>query len=430
MLTPARPSEQLQPLAAAAARASTALPALPEPTAADGTVVPRPRLSRALPRASRAMRAVATVAKVRRARSEPLRSTGAIELPTPSDAALAAALAAGAAAEDEAGFRAAVDALGWATALAGREGRDADALDGLVALVVLETRYVEVPGGAARLRRLSETFAAAASAPILRHLAALRRVPADATESARLDLVLTRAGVDGAAALVTACLTAAAPASWVAAIDALRAHGRAHDALEEIATDGRTLALREAAPLLGALGDATAEVILTSALSHPDARARAAVVGALGAIDTPSSLNTVTTALADAAPVVRARALAVLGRRRPEDIALRLRALIDGEPDSAVWEAAVELLGITASPEGVDLLIEMANGAGRHPRAATAAYRIPACRALAVARVPAGMTTIDALRRDPDEAVRDAAGALMAGARRRTTATGLPAVPE
>lgn len=421
MLTPARPTDQLQPLAAAAARASTALPALPEPTAADGTVAPVPRLSRAMPRASRASRAMASVTKVRRVRAEPLRSTGTVELPVPADVALANALAAYAATIDDDGFRAAVNAIGWATGLAGREGRDADALDGLVALVVLETRYVGASDGAARLRWLGEAFAQAATAPLLRHCAGLRRLPLDEAESARIDLVLARAGVDGAAALVTSCLTAASPESVQGALAALRAHGRAHEALEEIAMDGRDLALREVAALLGALGDATAEVILTGALGHPDLLARAAVVSALGMIETPSALNTVTTALVDGAPVVRARALAVLGRRRPDDLVLRLRAIVDGEPEPALWAAAIDLLGATASADGVELLIEAANGAGRHPDAATAAHRIQACRALAVARVPAGMTTLEALRSDPDQAVRDAAGAILNAARRRPT---------
>lgn len=430
MLTPARPSEQLQPLAAAAARASTALPALPEPTAADGTVVPMPRLSRALPRTSRAMRTVAAVTRTRRARSEALRGTGPLELPTPRDAALATALAACAAAVDDEGFAAAVDALAWAAGLAARQGRDADALDGLLALIALESRYVEASEGAARLRRLGEAFTRAATAPLLRHLAGLRRAPADATETARLDLALARAGVDGAAALVTSGLTAATPASWAAALDALRAHPRAHEALEEIATDGRTLALREAAALLCALGDATAEVILTAALAHPDPLARAAVVSALGGLETLSSLNTVTTALADRAAVVRARALAVIGRRRPDDLVLRVRGLVDGEMEPALWAAAIDLLGATASADGVELLIEAATGAGRHPDAATAAHRVAACRALAVARVPAGMTTLEALRSDPDETVREAVGAILAAARRRATATELPAVTD
>ncbi|MEY2733412.1 MAG: hypothetical protein RL340_471 [Gemmatimonadota bacterium] len=430
MLTPARSSEQLQPLAAAAARASTALPALPEPTAADGTVVPVPRLSRALPRTSRATRTVAAVTRTRRARSEALRGTGPLEPPTPRDPALANALAACAASVDDEGFTAAVDALAWAAGLAARQGRDADALDGLLALVALESRYIDATEGAPRLRRLGAAFTRAATAPLLHHLAGLRRAPADATETARLDLALARAGMDGAAALVTSCLTAAAPSSLAAALEALRAHPRAHEALEEIATDGRSLALREAAALLGALGDATAEVILTAALAHPDPLARAAVVSALGGLESVSSLNTVTTALADRAAVVRARALAALGRRRPDGLALRVRALVDGEVEPAIWAAAVDLLGVTATTDGVELLIDVANGAGRHPDAATAAHRIAACRALAVARVPTGMTTLEALRSDPDETVRDAVGAMLAVARRRATASELPAVTD
>lgn len=430
-LTPARPSAQLQPLAALAVRASTALPALPEPMAADGTIVPVPRLSRAaIPRAARASRAVPTIAAARRARREILRPTAPLEMPDVADAALAAALAACIAAETDRGFAAAATTLARRTALAFRQGRDQPALAGAVALAVLEHRLVDTAGAGARLSALDGAFRTAVDPTALRHLALLRRVPAGDREAAWLDAVLWRAGVDGAEALVESCLTAAAPASHTAAVEALRVHPRAFDALEELARDTRDLMLREAAALLGELGGPIAEVILSGALAHPDPFARAAVVLALGRIGTPAALNTVTTALTDAAPVVRHRALAVLGAHRPDDLALRVRAVIDGDPDPGVWEAAVALLGAVPTPDGVDALVAIANGAGRHPESVASERRLAACRALVAARVPAGMTAVDALRRDQDAAVRDGAQWLLAGARRRTTATGMTAIPE
>jgi hypothetical protein len=40
------------------------------------------------------------------------------------------------------------------------------------------------------------------------------------------------------------------------------------------------------------------------------------------------------------------------------------------------------------------------------------------------------MTTLEALGSDPDDAVREAAAAILAGARRRSTATGIPAITD
>jgi hypothetical protein len=55
--------------------------------------------------------------------------------------------------------------------------------------------------------------------------------------------------------------------------------------------------------------------------------------------------------------------------------------------------------------------------------------RLQACAALVAIRTPAAMAAVQGLREDRDREVREAAVRLVAQAQRRTTTTGIPAVP-
>lgn len=380
-------------------------------------------------RAFRPSTEIAAVAPARRTRAEPLRDQTPLELPTATRPAIAAAIATAAAAGEDAAFVAAVGGIGTEVELALRQGRGDDLLDGCLALLALESRLLDAPDAADRLRELAQLLRRLAGPRLVREVARLRVARAgDALVAARLQRVLLRFGIDGAEALVEECITAPTPAVRTTAEWALRTHRRAHEALEDLARDPRDLTVREAAALLAALGDERAEAILASMLAHPDARARAATVTALGRIASPSALEAATAGLADSSPLVRARAIAVLVLRRPDDIAVRLAPLLEAEGDPDVLYAAVDALGAVPTPDGVQALIALAKGEGRHPRAATAALRVQACRALVIARAPMGMLAVQALRDDPDRAVRDAAAHLVTSAKRRTTATGIPVI--
>ena len=82
--------------------------------------------------------------------------------------------------------------------------------------------------------------------------------------------------------------------------------------------------------------------------------------------------------MADDAPLVRARAIAVLAARRPVDLALRLGVLLEAEADADVLYAAIDALGLAPTAEGVQALIRMANGESRHPLGGTVALRVHA----------------------------------------------------
>lgn len=384
-------------------------------------------------RPSRAVRHSTAMAAppIRRTRAEPLRDLAPLALPEATRPALAAAIADAAGAVDDGAFADGVASIAAEVELALRQGRAHDVLDGSTALLALESRLVGSPEQEGRLRDLAQVVRRLASPRLLREVARLRVERAgDVTAAALLQRLLLRFGVDGAEALVEECIVASTPAIRAVAETALRAHRRAHDALEDLARDPRDLTVREAAALLATLGDERAEAILSSMRAHPDARARAATVTALGRIQTVTAVDAAMAGLADRAPLVRARAIAVLVSRRVAEIAIHLAPLLDAEPDTDVLYAAVDALGAVSTPEGVQALIRLAKGEGRHPLAASAALRVQACRALIIARAPVGMLAVQALREDPDREVRDAAVHLVASAKRRTTTSGIPIIRE
>jgi HEAT repeat protein len=239
----------------------------------------------------------------------------------------------------------------------------------------------------------------------------------------RTQAILHRYGSDGAEALIDEYVTASTPEARAVMLDALRNLRRTHDALFALVRDTRDLVVRQAAEILGELGDERGEQLLVELLRHPDARARRAAVGALAKFNTPTALEAMSLALDDESPLVRGRAVAVLATRTGARPVQLLAPLLDVEPDREVLYAAVAALGAIGGPEAVALLIRCAQGDTEHPRKKSASYRIQACMALVAIRTPQAMAGVQALREDRDREVKDAAVRLVAQASRRTVAT-------
>jgi HEAT repeat protein len=164
----------------------------------------------------------------------------------------------------------------------------------------------------------------------------------------------------------------------------------------------------------GHRGDAVAA---EAGLTHPDARVRAAALGALARLEALDGA-TLAAALADADAIVRRRACVEAGRalaagtldarRTGELIALVAERLDDPEP--LVAEAAAWALGEGAgrAEAAVPALVEMATS-----------YRHPLCREAAVAALgaigdPAGLPAVLAALEDKPAVRRRAATALAA----------------
>lgn len=327
-------------------------------------------------------------------------------------------------ATDAAALRLPLEALSTRADLAFRAGRFNEMLEALAGLVSIEFTQLARDSSDERRQEFAQVVRRLASPVILRQLAGMRhRHALDDTRRVQLQAVLSRFGTAGAEALLDEYAVASTAETRARCLDALRGHRRTHDALFELVRDTRDPVVRQAAAILGALGDERAEALLVELVRHPDARSRRAAVAALERFASPTSLEAIGFALLDDAPTVRLRAVAALSLRGGEQSVRVVAPLLDSEPDREVRDAAVAALGRIGTPEAVQLLIRCAQGETAHPKKRSAAYRLQACRALVLVRTPQAMAAVQMLRDDRDREVRDGAARLVAQAARRGTGT-------
>jgi HEAT repeat protein len=296
-------------------------------------------------------------------------------------------------------------------------------VEAMAGLVAIEHAQLQKDASDERRRAFARIVRALAKPLLLRQLAVMRhRHATDADIARRAQAVLYRFGTDGAEALFDEYVSVPTAEARAVCLEALRAIRRTHDALFALVRDTRDLVVRQAAGLLGELGDPRGEQMLIELIRHPDARTRRAAVAALTRFSTPSAVDALGFALDDESPIVRARAVAALrSRGGPRAVAL-LAPLLDREEDREVLYATVAALGAIGGGEAVAALIPGARGETSHSRKRSATYRIAACTALVAIRSPQSMAAVQALREDRDRDVRDAAVRLVAQASRRTTA--------
>jgi HEAT repeat protein len=325
-------------------------------------------------------------------------------------------------ATDAAALRRPLEALSARADLAFRAGRFNEMLEVLAGLVSIEFTQLARDSSDARRQEFAQVVRRLASPVILRQLAGMRHRHAfDDTRRVQLQAILSRFGTVGAEALIDEYATASTAETRARCLDALRGHRRTHDALFELVRDTRDPVVRQAATLLGALGDERAESMLVELVRHPDARSRRAAVAALERFSSPASLEAIGFALLDDEPTVRLRAVAALALRGGEHGVRILAPVLDGELDREVRDAAVAALGRIGTPEAVQLLIRCAQGETAHPKKRSADYRLQACRALVLVRSPQAMAAVQMLRDDRDREVREGAARLVAQAARRNS---------
>ena len=349
------------------------------------------------------------------------RLTESLDIPPTASAALAALFARLQACETPDALTAPLDELAAWTDLAFRTGRHDDLIDAMAGLLAIEHEQLERDPSDDRRRAFAQIIRQLAKPLMLRQLAVLRhRRATDPTAVRRTQAILYRYGTDGADALIDEYVTVATPEARAACLEGLRALRRTHDALFALVRDTRDLVVRQAAGLLGELGDPRGEQMLIELLRHPDARARRAAVAALACFATTTALEGTGLALGDESPVVRARAVAALAERGGVRAVALLTPLLDAESDKEVLFAAIAALGTIGGPEAVTVLIHCAQGESTLLRKRSAAQRIAACTALVTIRTPQAMACVQVLRTDRDREVRDAAVRLVAQAARRT----------
>jgi HEAT repeat protein len=308
--------------------------------------------------------------------------------------------------------------------LAFRTGRFETVVDALGSLISIEYIQLEADSSDDRRREFGQALRKLASPMLLRVLATLRHQHADDPVRAKqLQAILHRYGTDGAEALIDEYASVQSERARAVCLEALKALRRTHDALFDLVRGAGGFAVRQAAELLGKLGDERAEELLVELLRHPDLRTRRAAVAALERFETGASLEALGFALIDEEPLVRLRAVAAIATRRGDAAARLVIPLLGSEPDRDVLHGAAAALGTLATAEAVQALIRVAQGDSTHAHKRSVSYRLQACRALVHVRTPAAMAAVQRLKNDRDREVRSGAMRLVAQASRRSTSS-------
>ena len=220
--------------------------------------------------------------------------------------------------------------------------------------------------------------------------------------------VLTRAGEDGADALIEQLTTAQNSSDRRVYFDSLIKLNAGVTALIHMLGDPRWYVARNAADLLGEMNTTEAEVPLAEALKHDDDRVRRAAANSLAKLGTPNAMKSLHDALHDTSPQVRLQAAAGLASRKGLKTSGTLIKALDDEEDAEVQFALLGALGKVATPDAVQKLIKAAEPEGRLFRKKATAFRVAAVQALGDAKTPAAVAALQALANDKEKEVKDA----------------------
>lgn len=238
-------------------------------------------------------------------------------------------------------------------------------------------------------------------------VALLARYVTDGAGDAAIHAALGRAGDHAVRVLLEALADAETLASRRACFDAIAALDMGTGPLVEALADARWFVVRNAALLLGELDAPGAESALATALTHADARVRAAVAGALMKRRTPPALQVLQRAVRDGSAQVRllaARAYLVGAEARPSPAPLV--AALDQERDDQVAREQIAALGRLGSPDAIQRLVRLLSAPVGQ---VSPAQQVAAMEALVGARGDAAVVTVRRLIDAADPDVRAAA---------------------
>jgi HEAT repeat protein len=296
-----------------------------------------------------------------------------------------------------------LDELTFLAEQATREGRTPDVAAIISALLDREAGVADPD-----VRRVFlVTIRRLTKATILRPIAALL-VTQPAT-AARTERILQRVGQDGVDSVVDQYHSSRSVSQRKVYRHVLFGLTHAREALVQMLADGRWYVVRQAAEFLGDMGAEEAERPLADLLRHPDERVRRAVTRALSRIESSFTLDAVARALGDPSPSVRLEAVAGLASRRGGRAGSMLARAIDSEGEQEVQYAIIGALGRVATPESVQKLTRAAEAAsGLFASRKNIGLRVAAVHALGEARTPGALTALHALVNDKDKDVKEA----------------------
>ena len=172
--------------------------------------------------------------------------------------------------------------------------------------------------------------------------------------------------------------------------------------------------VRNIAELCGELKLELAIPELGKLLTHTEERVRKAAVVALAKIGTSATVEPLRQALKDPVNSVRIQALVLIDGKHNRALALRIATMLAEEENLApdVQREMCNALGRTATPEGVQALVRMANPPRKLLRKPPSAPRLLAIEGLRIAAAANGAakTALEQLKGDDDKEVAAAAG--------------------
>jgi hypothetical protein len=221
--------------------------------------------------------------------------------------------------------------------------------------------------------------------------------------------VLTRAGEDGADALIEQIAAISGQSERRVYFDALLQLQSGIPTLIHMLGDARWFVARNAAELLGEMQAREAEPQLTELLRHGDDRVRRAATSALMRLGTSRAMQAIQDALKDGAPAMRMQAAAALVTRKDVKTAATLVRALEEEKDDEVQAAFLLALGKLATPDAVQRLLKAVEPERGLFKKKSTAYRVAAVQGLGEARSAEAVEALKGLQSDKDEEIREAA---------------------
>ncbi len=296
-----------------------------------------------------------------------------------------------------------LDELAFLAEQATREGRTPDVAAIFSAILDRETAITDTD-----VRRVFLVTARRLTKPtILRPIAGL--LVSHPVTAHRTERILQRVGQDGVDSVVDQYTGSRSVTERRIYRDVLTRLPLAREALVQMLLDPRWYIVRQAAEFLGEMGAEEAERPLAELLRHDDERVRRAVTRSLSRIESSFTLDAVARAVVDSSPVVRLEAVAGLASRKGGRAGSMLAKAIDSEGEQEVQYAILGALGRMATPETVQKLSKAAEAAsGLFSSRKNSGLRVAAVHALGEARTPGALTALQGLVNDKDKDVKEA----------------------
>jgi HEAT repeat protein len=229
-------------------------------------------------------------------------------------------------------------------------------------------------------------------------------------------LMMRRAGTQGTKMLLDSLVDAPSQAERRAYLRALRQIEEGADVVASLLSHHQWYVVRNAADLIGELRITEAVAALGRVVAHQDARVRRSVGLALARIGTPDTAIHLRKVITDPDRDVRLAVMKELGGRTLSGLAMPLVSAAETEDDLEVLGECYRALGRIGTPDAVQALIKAAS-AGRLLSRKAMGPRLAAIEGLGLAATPPAQAALKELAGGRGGEMRAAAAAALARAK-------------